>query len=227
MEQDRFIWIHTNSGDFSVATASSIIHNRREPGFPYHLLWHSFLPKKISFLARCALFHRLPVDTEIQGLGIPLASKCTCCSTPHIESITHILITGAQASSTWSYFASALEVPIHPADSLIIRFLRCSSHASSQTALGIVCRLLPLIIWWYLWKARNIARFEGQITPTGVIISQVRDLLQAILGMFNPAKLGGRRNLLRSIGIHLTCAEPRIVKLVQWATKKVQKALAT
>lgn len=41
--------------------------------------------------------------------------------------------------------------------------------------------------------------------------------MQAILGMFNPAKLGGRRNLLRSIGIHLTCAEPRIVKLVQWA----------
>lgn len=87
LEQDRFIWIHTNDGDFSVATASSIIHNRREPGFPYHLLWHSFLPNQISFLARCALFHRLPVDTEIQGLGIPLASKCTCCSTPSLSLI--------------------------------------------------------------------------------------------------------------------------------------------
>lgn len=71
---DKVVWIYSQSGEFKVSTAWEAVHQSRNPSISFDRLWHHLIPKKISFFMRCAIVHKIPVDSQIQRLGISLPS---------------------------------------------------------------------------------------------------------------------------------------------------------
>lgn len=169
-QADNLVWTHTYKGDFSTSSAWSALHHPSDLQFPFERLWHSLIPKKMSFFLRCAIENKISADSEVQKLGISLCSACYCCAAKHRETPEHILLHGAIARVVWSFFATVLKVIISPTDSLRIFDLRWSEVGSLRSRYGFTCYLLPFLICWNLWLARNQARFEGTKLSTNAII---------------------------------------------------------
>lgn len=47
---------------------------------------------------------KLPLDVELQKIGIVLGSKCKCCEKGNIERINHFFVKSAKAQVVWNYF---------------------------------------------------------------------------------------------------------------------------
>lgn len=46
----------------------------------------------------------LAVDANVIRLGIPIVSKCICCSRPLVESLPHLFWSGDLAKQVWQFF---------------------------------------------------------------------------------------------------------------------------
>uniref|UniRef100_A0A1D1YXA1 V-type ATP synthase beta chain n=1 Tax=Anthurium amnicola TaxID=1678845 RepID=A0A1D1YXA1_9ARAE len=108
----------TTRGYFPFHSAWSVVRSQRVYHFPFKVLWHPIIPRKMSFFVRCALFNRMAVDAEVQKLGILLPEACICCEQRHEESVSHLLLYGDWASAVWSFFGSALNIHISNSDTL-------------------------------------------------------------------------------------------------------------
>lgn len=146
----------------------------------------STVRKKDNFFLRCALVGKIPADSEVQRIGIQLASACCCCAEPHVETPSHILIHGDLARATWGYFGACLGVVCSQSDSLLIRFMRWSSMGSLKSMYGFTCYLLSFAICWTLWTLRNRARYGGLPSQISSSISKVQSLMRDVLGFFQP-----------------------------------------
>lgn len=157
----------------------------------------------MSFFLRCALFHRIPADSEIQKLGICLTSACNCCSNRQLETPEHILLHGQQAQEVWSFFSLALQQEISSSDSVLIRFLRWSVQGQKSSRYGFVCYILPFLIMWNLWIARNQARYEGTPHSSTYLIQSVKAQLFEIMAFFKTKALDSRekQGKLEAIGL--------------------------
>lgn len=69
------------------------------------------MPKKISFVNWLALRSKLPIDNNIQAVGINLVSRCNCCMEPSYETTDHVLSTGDLAKEVWRFFVGACIIP--------------------------------------------------------------------------------------------------------------------
>ena len=102
----------------------------------------------------------LPVDDVLQKFQIHGPSKCHCCLPAQGETLQHVFSTGQLAGVTWMFFERSLGVSVR---SVAVRS-RCSDWWMSPVkgkALRWVSRILPVLILWFLWRARNASRFEG------------------------------------------------------------------
>lgn len=52
----------------------------------------------------------IAVDENIRTLGIPILSKCVCCSLPKLESASHLFVQGDLAKEVWCSFSSIQHV---------------------------------------------------------------------------------------------------------------------
>lgn len=148
----------------------------------------------------------------MQKLGISLCSACYCCAAKHRETPEHILLHGAIAKVVWSFFATVLKA---------YRF--CTNYLSSMAlrswyGYGFTCYLLPFLICWNLWLARNQARFEGTKLSTNAIIFKIQTQLYEVLSLFKPHSNDNaeKLNALSIIGLP-SCEVPSgEVRVVSW-----------
>lgn len=103
-EVDKLIFSHTNSRKFSIAkyTAASRVATPE-------IVWSRYVWNRSSSHRANAfmwkVFHiALPVDRNIQGKGIVLASKCMCCTSPTTETLEHLLIHSELATDVRAFF---------------------------------------------------------------------------------------------------------------------------
>lgn len=67
-----------------------------------------------------------------------------------------------------------------PADDIILKLQSWWVHSSGSELFAELARLLPTLICWEIWKARNRAFFEGVVITGPGIIHQVIMGLQLI-----------------------------------------------
>lgn len=68
----------------------------------------------------------------------------------------------------------------------MIIFLPWSSSGNLNSRYAFSCLLLPLLICWYLWLARNEHRFEGTAASPYSIIQKVKQSWYEISTQFKP-----------------------------------------
>ncbi|GAV67199.1 zf-RVT domain-containing protein [Cephalotus follicularis] len=122
-------------------------------------IWNAFIPTRIAFFIWKAVFNGISVDKNIQQRGISLASKCTCCSNPNIESLEHLLFQGEVGTNTWGYFSKALNLSTcWDMPSLLANWF---GKINLSTHFGMVTTSIAALTLWNIWLSRNSALFAG------------------------------------------------------------------
>ncbi|XP_071929043.1 uncharacterized protein [Coffea arabica] len=178
--ESEVIWTLTTSGNFSIASAFRDIRQARNKSMVFNTIWHSQLPFKDSFFMLRLLLGRLPVPDRLCKLGLHLPSKCFCCASASEESIEHLFSNGHIGSTVWHYFGASCGLSF-PGSSLrprIVGWWLSSYDSEIQRFIG---HILPSIVCWQIWKARNKAMFEDvQMRPLAIcraIFSEIQTMV--------------------------------------------------
>nr|XP_027072034.1 uncharacterized protein LOC113696849 [Coffea arabica] len=87
-------------------------------------------------------------------------TRCHCCTEPGEEGINHTFCTGKVAKAVWSSFEDPGEAS--RVSTLRHRVIWWWLRQGQNVYLKFVYRLLPMIPYWEMWKARNRGVFEGR-----------------------------------------------------------------
>ena len=124
-------------------------------------VWHFSLPITISSFMVRLLVDRFALASSLGRLGIHGPSKCFCCTESQFESLDHVISEGALARYLWDYFGNVAGVSY---STVGIRSQLsgwwCQPRQICRS--DILKRVLPTLICWHVWKARNFAYFEGR-----------------------------------------------------------------
>lgn len=83
-----------DSGPFSVSKAWNSVRTPA-PVLPlFSFIWDSRIPPKVSLFMWRSLHNGLPLDENLQSIGIPTVSRCRCCGIGDTESLCHLLFLG-------------------------------------------------------------------------------------------------------------------------------------
>ncbi|KAL2542160.1 Uncharacterized protein Adt_03138 [Abeliophyllum distichum] len=84
-----------------------------------------------------------------------MASQCQCCS--EIETIQHVFIDSPVAHQVWQHFSSIFGIPLKVGEMLQHRF-QTWRFSSQFVRSGHIRTIIPLLVLWFIWTARNDAK---------------------------------------------------------------------
>ena len=177
---DCAVWALTESGDFSIASSYVLLGRQSPSSFMFSRVWHSLIPIKVSFFMVRLLRDRLPLASALGRLHVYGPSKCFCCSAPQSESLDHIFGEGDVAQFLWTFFGNGAGVTYRGSGARSrLAGWWCQPKCSSRLASLHV--LVPSIICWHIWLARNLAVFEGKCLRREAMCDRI---LADIVGLF-------------------------------------------
>nr|XP_027124765.1 uncharacterized protein LOC113741433 [Coffea arabica] len=190
LDPDTLVWRRDPSGVFSTRSAYQLARPARARSWTFSFVWHSFIPRKLSFFMWRLQNGQLPLDDVLEKYHIHGPSKYHCCVLGQVETMEHVFSAGQLASATWVFFENSLGLSTSAAT---VRS-RCAAwwlRPVKGKALRWLMRILPILILWFLWRARNLSRFEGRKFSVSqvraFIIQEVRMLVRAhFLGIMVP-----------------------------------------
>ncbi|MQL82362.1 hypothetical protein Taro_014831 [Colocasia esculenta] len=170
------IWINVPSKDCTIQQAfSDPMSSHLQIALrhcPQDLLW--------SVLAWRIILNAVPIDGTVKERGVPLASRCSCCSNPQEETALHMFFTGNIATQIWSALAHLLHFnntnTTDAAESLT-DFLTCRKPDAATTRL---IRCTYMVVLWEVWCSQNMARFQDQVMSAKHIINRSLLSIRAI-----------------------------------------------
>nr|XP_027103148.1 uncharacterized protein LOC113724443 [Coffea arabica] len=128
-----------------------------------------------AVVQRIATIFFSPEQDDVMGKGVTLGSRCNCCQQSH-ETVSHLFLHGTVAKAVWEHFLKTFG--LFPANSSSAASMLTHWFLSHSKVSAVHVRVLvPLLVLWFIWKSRNLARFQaGIFTPTQVI-SQIEEFL--------------------------------------------------
>ena len=216
--QDVLVWKNDIAGNFNTKSAWNCIRVR-VPVLPWaHWIWHAILPKKISIMMWKATNNCLAVDEKIRLAGIPIVSKCNCCSVGHLEDLNHILCTGEFARQIWRLAAIHLGVHMGFFNTWQEQVNFWFRRAGNSSYIRIIFGLIPSIVSWKLWARRCKARLEGKDDTSESVWSSIKYwicyLIKGSIKQLRLAKQDG--DILRRLDILVPPSPPEKVTMVKW-----------
>ena len=156
------------------------IRQARNTSMVFDRIWHPRLSLKTSFFMLRLLLGRLPIPDTLRNFGFHLPSKCFCCQSASEESTEHLFSNGIIASTVWNYFGAScgLQVSGSYLRSRIVGWWLKSYDSDIRRFIG---RLLPTVVCWQIWKARNNAMFEDVQMRSNVICQAIFSEIQSIV----------------------------------------------
>ncbi|XP_071940698.1 uncharacterized protein [Coffea arabica] len=146
-------------GSWDVRRISQWHHSGPSPLF--NRIWHPGVPLRVSFFLLCLLRDRLPLDCSVWKLGIQGPSRCLCCPSPEIETTEHLFGDGVLAQYVWRFFGAPVGVG-WSGSSFLVCMAAWWEGRQRNKFLRFVHQVVPLMICWHLWKARNGMKYEGK-----------------------------------------------------------------
>lgn len=175
---DAMIWSASSHGCFTSDSAYDLVRQRKPSSNVARVIWNPVLPLKISFLAWRVANRLLPVDDLLQHRGLPLVSKCSCCFS--VESVRHLFFEGAVAQQVWGYFFTYFGLQVYPHTCLSSMVMQWS-FSSPRGSLSHARCLIPIVVIWFMWRARNEARFQGLPMHAEKILYNIRSSITSTL----------------------------------------------
>ncbi|GAA0171131.1 hypothetical protein LIER_25238 [Lithospermum erythrorhizon] len=167
----------------------------------------------MSFLVWRLLQGWLPADEIMMKRGIAIASKCYCCA--QVETLEHIFLTNPIAKQVWAYFAGLVGIRNSGVSS--VQQVITTWSLSVSTA-GHIKQVLPIIIFWELWEARNKAKHDSANYSLDNICRRVHNILQvnSKANMTQPKFWTGDSFLTALLGVHVLVTSKKVPTLYKW-----------
>ena len=158
---DELVWPPDPKGSFNIKSFCNVVYDRPLCyGFPSTAICRSKAPPKACFFAWAAALDKVPTKDFLKRRNFHGPSRCVLCREEE-ETIHHLLVHCQWASLLWQLGLSMMGVcwvqPWKVKDVLVA--WRRRKHKC--LALG-VWNLIPLAIWWSVWKERNRWIFKGK-----------------------------------------------------------------
>nr|XP_027120329.1 uncharacterized protein LOC113737276 [Coffea arabica] len=201
--KDMMVWVPSPSGDFTVRSAWEVLRQRRLRSVVDSLLWPSVLPAKMSFLAWRLVRNFLPLDMTLSFRGLALPSRCGCCYLAE-ETLLHVFLTGPVASEVWRRVSGRFGFQLRNCSSMTSIFISWHFTSASSTK-DHIRAVMPVVVCWFLWLARNQERYQGRRWEVGRILREMDCFLDQLgrAGKFRRAHFTGDADceLLRFIKV--------------------------
>ncbi|XP_027118448.1 uncharacterized protein [Coffea arabica] len=157
---DAMTWVVSTSGRFSLFSTFQEIWGARDSSFMSKQCWHTQVPLKISFFMLRLFRGRLPLDDVLTKFQFHMPSKCFCCMDSQAETVKHLILEGELAMAVLKFFGSSCGIR-YAGDHLLVVLANWLYKPAKSKRLKFIFRLLPIFVCWNLWKARNIAFYQG------------------------------------------------------------------
>ncbi|XP_027069890.2 uncharacterized protein [Coffea arabica] len=216
---DTMVWALTNSGVFSTASAYSLIRQSNDNSWLFGRIWQQGLPVKVSFFMLRLLQGRLPLMDRLKRFGVCGPSRCLCCQNPQEEDLNHVFCSGEGARLVWRHFESTAGEfsGVHTVRHMV---WSCWLRRGTNDRVKFLHNILPSVVCWVLWKARNEGVFEGRkmrIRPTvNRIVQFLHDFLQSRFPGVQPSAPTWE-GLLLELGSH---QRRMVIRPVYWVTPR-------
>lgn len=129
----------------------------------YKWIWAKILPMKISAFCLKLSKGGVKLDTDVQRYGMVLASKCMCRPNhPWKETTSHLFGMNEILTKVWSHFCNLFGVGYLSNLPWKSFCLQWCLFFKGENQLSILARAIPFLIFWELWKARNMCKFVNK-----------------------------------------------------------------
>ncbi|XP_042387015.1 uncharacterized protein LOC121978787 [Zingiber officinale] len=208
-EEDVMVWRPTRDGRFTTRSAWEVYrtaHQREDVAIV--TLSRLLLPTISVFIWRF-FRRRLPVDEVLQQRGVCLVSRCQCCEA--VESWEHLFYGSPVAGEVWGHFGHLFGVGSW-------RVLERWRAGTAWSSTGSVREIIPLLIFWFLWTARNDSKHRG-LRPEGQkIIRQITQYLRVGMasGIIKPRHWRGDISAAQAMVMQVRIRTLHTISAVQW-----------
>ncbi|MQM12600.1 hypothetical protein Taro_045520 [Colocasia esculenta] len=185
--QDTWIWCPTQDGHFSTKSVRSILTTEADQ--QWAILWAPYIPTKWSVLVWRIILNAMPVDGTVKEQGIPLVSKCYCCSNPHEETTLHLFFKSAIVVQIWTELAHLLHFSHADMTSIADNLTDFLASREPEAAAARLIRCTFMSILWEIWCSRNKARFQDQGMSAKHIINRSLLSVRAICTSYKFQKI--------------------------------------
>ncbi|XP_042969076.1 uncharacterized protein LOC122301760 [Carya illinoinensis] len=220
---DLLIWKPNLNGVFSSKSAWDCVRVRAPKSEWASWIWHSALLKRYSVTIWKAFNSSLSVDSRISSLGIPLVSKCECCTQGCVEDQDHVLATGKIAGAIWRYASLQLGIPYDPQRSWRATVEVWFRRATHSTQKGTLIALIPIIVTWSLWVWRSKARMEGKRVAVSSLWSSIKAAVAWVGVRLRASRKmnDGDEKVLNFFSIPLKPVKRKEIHFVRWVKPAV------
>ncbi|WMV55749.1 hypothetical protein MTR67_049134 [Solanum verrucosum] len=163
--EDTLRWIHHSKGIFTV---SSAYKNLNQMGtqlrfLPWKLIWKVKIPYKVTVFTWLVVKEAVLTQENLMKRGIHMCPRCFFCE-QQAETINHLFLHCKVVRQLWHLFTSFREtnwtMP-QRASQAIESWNNEGSGSTDQSR----WRIVPAVIWWTIWKERNMRCFESSSSP--------------------------------------------------------------
>ncbi|KAK2391015.1 hypothetical protein QL285_064512 [Trifolium repens] len=182
--EDRYRWISSSAGIFSVKCAYIELLNRSAMAnlddsmvYSLDLMWKNNVPSKISIFGWRLLLEKLPTREALFDRGIITNStdrNCAFCSN-HVESMAHAFIHCNFSTNVWRRIFNWMGLYFINSNSIQQHFIRYGELIKSKATK--VKNKHRHIIWlatmWCIWRGRNNIVFREDRITIGSLVDQI------------------------------------------------------
>ena len=168
---DSMIWRLTSTGEFSFKSAYNLVRPKKPISLIDGKIWHSALPQKISFFMSNMWRSKIPIEENLSRLQIAGPTVCDCYFLAS-EIIDHVFGSGPRAAYVWNFFQTSLGLVNVPL-SLKVKCIFWWNLKFENPLMLLCYQLIPSLICWSLWKARNNWKFESIKLSIPTIIANI------------------------------------------------------
>lgn len=152
IENGTVRWKNSHMGNFTLAAAYSEVRQRRGASLSHRMIWDNSIPLKFSILVWKILRNAIPLPSQLQKLGIQTASACPFCQSAE-ASVNHVFYLCNPIQQIWKVFGSYVLPDISTKGTLSQGLMTWWLSFSQNSFAGRICRLVPVVILFYIWQA--------------------------------------------------------------------------
>lgn len=139
-------------------------------------VWSPLVPLKVSIFVWRLLRRWLQRDDILQDKGQALCSKCNRMAQ---KAVCHLFLHGLVATNVSQHFFKIFGL-LPDTVSSIASMLNLQLLSYSIVSNSHVRVLIPLLVLWFVWKGKNLARFQADSFTSAQVIFQIEEFLGQI-----------------------------------------------
>jgi hypothetical protein len=155
--QDKLWWIPSKKGTFKVKDFFRALSRMEGRGFPWKSVWRTKSPPRAAFFVWSVALGKILTLDNLRKRQVVVINRCFICKKDG-ESIDHLLLHCEVAYALWCNILSRLGLSwVMPRSVLDLCACWC---ASGRTRSAVVWKMVPICIFWSIWRERNNRCFE-------------------------------------------------------------------